>query len=224
MSFCQRGPLNHWVMVLVSIPMCLWFVSIQVVYDLLLILTGLIATCTYLLLRCLLLNRYGNLFSKVIILSPFISRLLTKIFLLLGIVVIFCDFFWQKKCYQLKVLLLGFATTPRVFTSLPKSILFLCHCSSLCTVIYLFGWCPGPGSLLACRQRGMICLCSLLAHIGLHISFPKSELSLTQTFCFLGLSLDTGGMWDTALGTFFVAETFSDSSTDHILYQWPIRT
>ena len=49
--------LNYQLMVLVSIPMCLWFLSIWVVYDLFSILSSLIATCTYLLLRCLLLNR-----------------------------------------------------------------------------------------------------------------------------------------------------------------------
>ena len=34
-------------------------------------------------------------------------------------------------------------------------------------------------------------LCSLLVHIGLHINFSKSDLHLSQTFCFLGLCWDT---------------------------------
>ena len=33
-------------------------------------------------------------------------------------------------------------------------------------------------------------LCSLLAHLGLHINFSKSNLCLTQTFCFMGLHRD----------------------------------
>ena len=34
-------------------------------------------------------------------------------------------------------------------------------------------------------------LCSLLVCLGLHINFSKSDLCLTQTFCFLGLCWDT---------------------------------
>ena len=34
-------------------------------------------------------------------------------------------------------------------------------------------------------------LCSLLVCLGLHITFSKSDLHLTQTFCFLGLCRDT---------------------------------
>ena len=81
---------------LVSIPMCFWFLSIQVVYDLFSILRSLIATCTYLLSRFLLLTRYGKLFNKVIMLSPLMLRILTYIFLLLSITVIFV-IFWQNK-------------------------------------------------------------------------------------------------------------------------------
>ena len=36
----------------------------------------------------------------------------------------------------------------------------------------------------------MLDLCSLLVHLGLHINFSKSDLCLTQTFCFLGLCWD----------------------------------
>ena len=34
-------------------------------------------------------------------------------------------------------------------------------------------------------------LCPLLVRLGLHINFSKSDLHLTQTFCFLGLCWDT---------------------------------
>ena len=34
-------------------------------------------------------------------------------------------------------------------------------------------------------------MCSLLVRLGLHINFSKSDLCLTQTFCFLGLCWDT---------------------------------
>ena len=34
-------------------------------------------------------------------------------------------------------------------------------------------------------------MCSLLVRLGLHINFSKSDLCLTQTFCFLGLCWNT---------------------------------
>ena len=34
-------------------------------------------------------------------------------------------------------------------------------------------------------------MCSLLVHLGLHINFSKSDLCLSQTFCFLWLHWDT---------------------------------
>ena len=37
----------------------------------------------------------------------------------------------------------------------------------------------------------MLVLCSLLVRLGLHINFSKSDLCLSQTFCFLGLCWDT---------------------------------
>ena len=40
-------------------------------------------------------------------------------------------------------------------------------------------------------KRAHSFLCSLLVWHGLHINFSKSELCLTQTFCFLGLCWDT---------------------------------
>ena len=40
-------------------------------------------------------------------------------------------------------------------------------------------------------KRAHSFLCSLLIWFGLHINFSKSDLHLTQTFCFLGLCWDT---------------------------------
>ena len=51
--------------------------------------SDLIAACTYLLLGYLLLIRYGNVFNRVIILSPLILRILTYTFLLSSIIIIF---------------------------------------------------------------------------------------------------------------------------------------
>ena len=74
--------------------------------------------------------------------------------------------------------------------SLTKPILFLCHHKCLCIVIYL-----DDILVLICSKwagkRACLFLCSILVHLGLHINFSKSELLLTQTFCFLGLCWDT---------------------------------
>ena len=48
----------------------------------------------------------------------------------------FLHFVWCNVPYQWKVLPFGLATAPRLFTSLTKPILFLCHCKGLCIVIY----------------------------------------------------------------------------------------
>ena len=40
-------------------------------------------------------------------------------------------------------------------------------------------------------KRAHLFLCSLLVHLGLYINFSKSDLCLTETFCFLGLCWDT---------------------------------
>ena len=49
----------------------------------------------------------------------------------------FLHFAWHNVPYQWKVLPFGLATALRVFMSLTKPILFLCHHKGLCIVIYL---------------------------------------------------------------------------------------
>ena len=78
---------------IVSIPVCLLFLSILVVSGPYLTLSCLIVICISLLFRCLLSDMSGNLFSVVILLSPLISRMLIYIFLLLSVIVIFYDLF-----------------------------------------------------------------------------------------------------------------------------------
>ena len=77
----------------------------------------------------------------------------------------------------------------QVFTALTKPILLLCHCKGFCTVIYL-----DDILVLVCSKqadkRACLFLCSLLVRLGLHIIFAKSDLHLTQTFCFLELYWD----------------------------------
>ena len=102
----------------------------------------------------------------------------------------FLHFVWHNVPYQWKVLPFGLATTPRVFMFFTKPILFLCHCKGLHIVIYL-----DDILILICSKqvgkRACLFLCSLLVCLGLHINFSKSDLCLSQTFCFLGLCWDT---------------------------------
>ena len=102
----------------------------------------------------------------------------------------FLHFVWHNVPYQWKVLPFGLATAPRVFTSLTKPILFLCHHKGLHIVIYLDGI-----LVLVCSKwvgkRAHLFLCSLLVCLGLHINFSKANLCLSQTFWFLGLCWDT---------------------------------
>ena len=102
----------------------------------------------------------------------------------------FLCFVWHNVSYQWKVLPFGLATAPRVFTSLTKCILFLCHWKGLHIVIYL-----DDILVLVCSKwagkRVCLFLCSLLVCLGVHINFPKSDLCLSQSFTFLGLCWDT---------------------------------
>ena len=78
----------------------------------------------------------------------------------------FLHFVWCNVPYQWKVLPFGLATAPRVFTSLTKPILFLCHCKGLHIVIYL-----DDILVLVCSKwagkRACLFLHSLLVHLGL---------------------------------------------------------
>ena len=87
MSCLLREHLNHYLIVLVSILACFWFLSILVASIPYLTSSILIIICIYLLLRCQLSNMFGSLFSMVIMLSTLISRMLIYIFLLLSIIV-----------------------------------------------------------------------------------------------------------------------------------------
>ena len=102
----------------------------------------------------------------------------------------FLRFVWHNVPYQWRVLPFGLATAPRVFTSLTKPILFLCHCKGLCIVIYLDDILVLVRSKRA-GKRARLFLCSLLVRLGLHINFSKSDLCLSQSFTFLGLCWDT---------------------------------
>ena len=102
----------------------------------------------------------------------------------------FLHFVWCNVPYQWKVLPFGLATAPRVFMLLTKPILFLCHCKGLHIVIYLEDILVLIHSKWAVK-RACLFLCSLLVCLGIHISFSKPDLCLSQTLTFLGLCWDT---------------------------------
>ena len=92
----------------------------------------------------------------------------------------FLRFVWHNMPYQWRVLPFGFATAPRVFTSLTKPILFLCHCKGLCIVIYLDDILVLVRSKQA-GKRAHACFCvpcwSVLVYISIFPSRTFASLS-----------------------------------------------
>ena len=91
----------------------------------------------------------------------------------------FLHFVWQNVPYQWKVLPFGLATAPRVFTSLTKPILFLCHCKGLHIVIYL-----DDILVLVCSKQavsGHACFCvpcwSVLVYTSIFPSWTFTSLN-----------------------------------------------
>ena len=102
----------------------------------------------------------------------------------------FLHFVWHNVPYQWKDLPFGLATAPWIFTALTKPILFLCHHEGFHIVIYLDDILILLHSKWA-GKRAYSFLCSLLVRIWICINLSKSDIFLTQTFCFLGLCWDT---------------------------------
>ena len=132
---------------------------------------------------------YGSLFSMVIMLSPLIYRMLIYIFLLLSIIIISYDLFGTM-CLISGRFYPWAATALWVLTALTKPILFLCHHKGFHIVIYLDHMLVMVCSKWAGKRPPSL-LHSLLVQLGLYINFSKSDLHLTQIFCFLGLCWDT---------------------------------
>ena len=92
--------------------------------------------------------------------------------------------------YQWKVLPFRLATAPRVF--MPFTNLFCSFAiAKVCMLLYIWMTSWFSFTLKWVGKRAHLFLCSLLACFGLHINFSKSDLHLSQTFCFLGLCWDT---------------------------------
>ena len=101
-------------------------------------------------------------------------------------IIIFLHFVWRNVPYQWKVLPFGLATAPRIFMSLTKPILFLCHCKGLGIVIYL-----DDILVLVCSKwvgKRAYSFWSVWVYISI---FPSLTFALSQTFTFLQLCWDT---------------------------------
>ena len=106
------------------------------------------------ILKCLLSDMCGPLFSMVIMLSSLIYRMLIYIFLLLSITVIFYDLF-VTTCFISGSFTFGLAIAHKVFTALTKPIMFFCHHKGLLSIrITSWSWFALSG-----QARGLICFC-----------------------------------------------------------------
>ena len=88
----------------------LWYLCIEVVYvssyimflcsyDFFLIISNSVAACTYLFLRCILSDRYGNTFNTVIMPFLLVLGMHVSLFLLLSISH-FCALFVKVKLFS----------------------------------------------------------------------------------------------------------------------------
>ena len=107
MSCFLREQLNRLLVVLVSIPVCLFFLSILVASGSYLTLSGLIVICIYLILMCLLSDMSCSLFSRVIMISLLIYRMLIYIFLLFSIIFVSYNLFGTTPLISGRLYLLG---------------------------------------------------------------------------------------------------------------------
>ena len=121
---------------------------------------------------------------------PLIYRMLIYMFPLLSIIIIFYVLFGVMCLISGRFYLLGL---PQPLGFLHPSPNLFCSfaVTKICILlsIWMTSW-----SLFALKwagKRAHLFLCSLLVHLGLHINFSKSDLCLSQTFCFLGLCWDT---------------------------------
>ena len=128
-------------------------------------IVNLIIICIYLLLRCLLLDRSGSLYSVVIMLFPLIYKMLIYIFLLLSMIIISYILFGIMYLINGRFYLLGWPQPLGFLLPPTRPILFLCHCKGLCIVIYLDDILVLVALSRQVRGHALF-LCSLSVHLG----------------------------------------------------------
>ena len=187
-----REQLNHLQVVLVCIPAYLCFLTILVVFGPYFTLNGLIVICIYLILRCLLSDMCGSLFTMVIILSPFIYRMLIYILLLLSIIIICYNLFGTTCLISGRFYLFGWPQ-PLGFSqpSLNLSSSFAIVRVSILLSIWMTSW---SWFTLSRQVRWTAHLfVPYWFSLDLHINFSMSDLYLIQIF----VSLDYIGILST---------------------------
>ena len=107
-----------------------------VVYSLYSVLSDLITICIYLLLRCLLFDRYSNLSNRVVMLSPLVFMILTYTLLLFNIIIACCILFDEINLISGRVCHLGLLQ-PLGFQLLLNPY---CFFASARVLILLFIW------------------------------------------------------------------------------------
>ena len=138
--------------------------------------SDLITTCTYLLLRCLLSDRYNNLFNRAIILFLLISNMHIYIFLLLSITFTFSILFGNTNFISGGFFHLGW---PWLLGFSPHSVNPYCSFAVTRVFVLLFIWhVSGSYLFYMCCKGAQTVMCLLLVHLGLHINLSKSELYL----------------------------------------------
>ena len=98
-------------------------------------------------------------------------------------------FVHQDVVYAFQALPFGLATAPCVFTCMMRPILAWCHIRNIHLHAYIDDWLlrnQSHNDLIHHRQV----LLSMLHDLGLEVNFPKSRLTPSQSFQFLGAWLD----------------------------------
>ena len=146
------------------------------------IFSDLITICTYLLLRCLLSDRYCFLFNKEIMLIQLISSILIYTILFFSLTITFYALFGNTNLISGRFCLFGWLQPLGFLTHLLNPYCSFAIKRVLCVIIYLddilvLTFSKGAG------ERAQAFLCCLLVCFGLHINFFKSH---TANF-YLGL-------------------------------------
>ena len=174
---------EHLLLVLISIPVSLLFPSHTGGLWPILNLKQFICYKQSLLLRYILPDMHSNLFDVVIMLSPWISRMLINIFLLLSIITLFYNLFGKICQISGMFYFLGWPQ-PFGFSWTPLNL----YCSFAIIKVFCIAICLDDILVLVCSKWAdkstHSFLYSLVVCLGLHINFSMCDLCLTQTFCF----------------------------------------
>ncbi|KAI2654764.1 hypothetical protein H4Q32_011552 [Labeo rohita] len=104
----------------------------------------------------------------------------------------FHQFAFEGWAYQYKVLPLGLALSPCVFTKLTEGALTPLWEKGIRILNYLDDWLIAHARDRLCEHRDLVL--RHLSHLGLRVNWEKSKLSPVQSISFLGMELDSVNM------------------------------